>query len=422
MTEARQILFLQGLPGRFFPRLGAVMAAHGCGVHRVNFNGGDQWDWPGPGAVSYRGPAHAWPARLARLIRERAITDIVLFGDCRPLHRMARATAAGLGLTVHVFEEGYLRPDWVTLERGGVNGFSALPADPGWWRMAAEAAPAVADAPALPSSLPRRIRDTLAYYAFALLLSPAFPHYRTHRPWSPLAEAAGWLARLARRRAAARRSEQTWSALASAPFFLTPLQLDSDYQLRAHSDFNGMLAALAEILASFAAHAPDDAQLVVKAHPLDNGLIDWRRQIRDYALALGVEGRVHFLELADIDSLVRAARGVVTVNSTTGTLALAAGVPVTTIGRAVYDLPGLTHVGGLDSFWRAPTPPQKALYDSFRRVLVDRCLLRGGFYALDTHPDLIAAAAQRILASRPFSTRQHRARAAVDSAMLVAAE
>ncbi len=31
-----------------------------------------------------------------------------------------------LGLTVHVFEEGYLRPHWVTYERGGSNGHSRL--------------------------------------------------------------------------------------------------------------------------------------------------------------------------------------------------------------------------------------------------------------------------------------------------------
>ena len=28
-------------------------------------------------------------------------------------------------LTVHVVEEGYLRPDWVTIEQGGVNGHSS---------------------------------------------------------------------------------------------------------------------------------------------------------------------------------------------------------------------------------------------------------------------------------------------------------
>ena len=38
----------------------------------------------------------------------------------------ARAAAAERGLVLHVFEEGYLRPFWITYERGGSNGFSAL--------------------------------------------------------------------------------------------------------------------------------------------------------------------------------------------------------------------------------------------------------------------------------------------------------
>ncbi|MBQ1540388.1 MAG: capsular biosynthesis protein [Caulobacteraceae bacterium] len=424
MRGVRQILFLQGLPGRFFFDLGEAMAARGCGVHRVNFNGGDQWDWPAPGALNYRGSAQAWPARLARLIRERSITDIVLFGDCRPLHRTARAAAAGLGVAVHVFEEGYLRPDWITLERGGVNGFSALPSDPAWWLRAADAAPPIEDAPPLPSSLPRRVRDTLAYYVFVLLLGAAFPHYRTHRPWPPLVEAFGWLAHLCRRGGAARCSTQALASLRPEGFFLTPLQLDSDYQLRAHSDFNGMQPALAEIVASFAAHAPADTQLVVKAHPLDNGLIDWRRRVGDYARALGVGERVRYVETADIDPLVRAARGVATVNSTTGTLALAAGVPVITLGRAIYDLPGLTHQGSLAGFWRAPTPPQASLYEAFRRVLAERSLLRGGFYAEDREGRLVAAAAGRIAASAPFVQPARRLRTAptADAPVLAAAE
>ncbi len=200
MTARREILFLQGLPGSFFFRLGRALAAQGCGVHRINFNGGDEWDWPGSGAINYRGPTRGWPTFLARMIRTHCITDVILFGDCRPLHRTARATAAGLGVLVHVFEEGYLRPDWVTLEQGGVNGFSSLPSDPEWYRRAALDLPPVADGPTLPSSLRRRMRETFIYYAAFSFLAWSFPHYRTHRPWPPLVEATGWLAQMSSRR------------------------------------------------------------------------------------------------------------------------------------------------------------------------------------------------------------------------------
>jgi len=401
MSTPRQILFLQGLPGDFFSRLAGVLIDQGCVVHRVNFNGGDQWDWRHPGAVNYRGSLRAWPAFLARLIRDRGVTDVVLFGDCRPLHRTARATAAGLGVQVHVFEEGYLRPDWVTLERGGVNGFSPLPTDPEWCRAIARDLPPVEDGPALPSSLRRRWRDTVMHYAAFVLLGLGYPRFHTHRPWPPLIEALGWLRQFAGQGAAERRSRAALARLRPGDYFVFPLQLDSDSQLRAHSDFDGMQPALAQTLASFATDAPLHLQLVVKAHPLDNGLVDWRKQAVDYSRALGIGDRMIFLESGDISALVRGARGVVTVNSTTGTLALAAGVPVITLGRAVYHMRGLTHQGPLADFWSAPQAPRTDLYDAFRKVLADRCLLRGGFYADEVSAPLTRTAAERILAAAP---------------------
>ncbi len=54
------------------------------------------------------------------------ITDLVLYGDTRPIHAQAIALAKDRGITVHVFEEGYLRPYWVTYERSGANGHSRL--------------------------------------------------------------------------------------------------------------------------------------------------------------------------------------------------------------------------------------------------------------------------------------------------------
>jgi capsular polysaccharide export protein len=418
---ARQFLFLQGQPGDFFVRLARQLARSECGVHRVNFNGGDLIDWPLPGAVNYSGRLQDWPCFLARLLLERSITDIVLFGDCRPHHRAARAAAEGLGLQVHVFEEGYLRPDWVTLERGGVNGFSPLPTDPDWFRAAATQLPPLAPAPPLPSSMRARVRATLRHYATAMLLAWRFPHYRTHRPWPAWVEGAGWCMRGFRR---LRRGRAVGAAALrrQGRYVLLPLQLDSDCQLRSHSDFEAMLPALTWVVTCFARHAPPDLRLVVKAHPLDNGLIDWRRQTLAYAQALGVAERVVFVDDGDITELVQASDGVVTVNSTTGALALAAGRPVIVLGRAVYDLRGLTHRGSLSSFWSQREPPDPELYDAFQRVLSDRCLLRGGFYHDAPKRPLATAAAARMLKPIGAPTRRQRRRDDEDAPLRVAAE
>ena len=397
MTDTgKRILFLQGLPGGSFWRLGQALRAQGCQVLRINFNGGDEADWREP-AINFHGPSEDWPRFLAEVIDRHTVTDIVLFGDCRPLHRAASAVAAQHNVTVHVFEEGYVRPDWVTLELGGVNGHSPLPRDPDWYRLEAMSLPPVETLPALEQTFGRRARETFRYHAMAILNRWRYPNYRTHRPWGALTEGFGWLKRWARRGQSHKRSSQALQAIAGKPYFLFALQLDSDYQIRVHSPFDGMAPALELVITSFAKAAPADRYLVIKEHPLDNGLKDWRAVVDRCAAANGVTDRIVYCDLGDIDAMVRGSEGLVTVNSTTGTLGLAAGVPVVALGRAVYGMPGLTHQGHLDSFWSKGAPPDRDLYEAFRRVLADRCMVRGGFYSEEGLSLLVEGAVPRVV-------------------------
>ena len=118
---------LQGPMGPFFERLAGTLRAHGQQVWKVNFNAGDDWFFGGDRVFQFRDPLDQWPACLRRLIAELRLDAIVLFGQSRRMHQMAIAEAQALGVTVFVFEEGYVRPDYVTLEVGGVNAASSLP-------------------------------------------------------------------------------------------------------------------------------------------------------------------------------------------------------------------------------------------------------------------------------------------------------
>jgi capsular polysaccharide export protein len=122
--QGRNFLFLQGPHGPFFRQLGRALAATGARTWRVGFNAGDQAFWPKASYIPHL--TGDWPAHLTRVLDDKGITDLVLYGDTRPVHAQATAQARARGLTVHVFEEGYLRPYWVTYERGGSNGHSRL--------------------------------------------------------------------------------------------------------------------------------------------------------------------------------------------------------------------------------------------------------------------------------------------------------
>ncbi len=392
----RNFLFLQGPPGPFFWLLAQELNQRGHSVFRINFNGGDRADWPGE-ATHYRGGQAGWTRFIDRYIRDNRISDILLFGDCRPLHLAAHGMAKLRGISIHVFEEGYIRPHWITMEPDGVNGHSRLPRDPELLIEQARTLPPMPPVVPISASFGRRARDSLRYYTAVCVNRWRYPFYRSHRPGSLILEGLGWLLKFARQRLHSARTARTVEQIGTAPYFLFPLQLSSDYQIRTHSPFSSMREAALHVLESFARHAPDTARLVVKEHPLDCEFRSWRRFVERNSRRLGIEERVIHVAGGDLEEMSRQCLGMVTVNSTSGTLGLAAGIPVFVLGNAIYSIPGITHLGRLDGFWAAPQPPDMKKYDAFRRVLHARCLISGGLASQSAIGILIRSTLQRLL-------------------------
>lgn len=401
---SRAFLFLQGPPGPLFKRLGAALSKRGFPIFRINLNGGDLLDWPDPTA-NFRGRFSDWPVFFDNFLREHQITDLVLFGDCRPYHVSAHGLAGVRGVRTHVLEEGYIRPHWMTLEPEGVNARSTLSREKKWFRAEARRLAVEPRLPAVTASFRRRARDSYWYYHHVTTGKMRFPHYRSHRSGHILMEGFGWLWKFLWEKRNDKQGRQTLTKLGREPRFLFPLQLSGDFQIRSHSPFPDMQSAATYVIESFARHAPNDVHLILKAHPLDCSFFNWPKFVRGHARRLKLEDRVHYIDGGDLEKMVRDARGLVCVNSTSATLALEADVPVCTIGEAIYDMPGLTHQGHLDTFWGEPTPPEKGLYHDFRRVLVERCLVRGGL-ASESAVSMLAEGLATKLSAEPIFDRQ----------------
>ena len=120
-------VFLQGPHGPFFAQLAKMLRHAGARCIRVGFNRGDQAFWsPMSDYIAFRHDHSAWPETFERILTEHHVTDLVLYGDTRAIHAQAIEIAKARGIKIHVFEEGYLRPYWVTYERNGSNGHSRL--------------------------------------------------------------------------------------------------------------------------------------------------------------------------------------------------------------------------------------------------------------------------------------------------------
>ncbi len=381
MSGKRNFLFLQGVCSPFFARLADALKAQGHGIYKINFTVGDVAYWWPRKALSFRAPLDELPDFLTSVYEQYEITDQILFGDRRYVHQPAIVAGKVAGVRSHVYEEGYFRPHWVTLERGGVNRFSQLPKDPDWYFRNGnnfDAQPAQGFVSAFAD---RALHDVL--YHCASFWNPFFfRHYRNHAPVNAAVQYYGYIQRLPKMSRYRKLDAHVIESLVSSktPFFLFPLQLNSDAQIREHSPFKDMADVMEQVVKSFATHAEVGHKLLVKNHPLDLGLDNHRKTLHAICKRYGVEERISYIETGDLDRILSHARGTITVNSTLGCLALSYGNPTITLSSPIYSINGLTHQQGLDTFWKSAVPPEKELFALFRRVVTSSTQINGGFY------------------------------------------
>ena len=380
---SRYFLFLQGLRSPFFLHLARALRDEGHTTSKVNYTVGDALYWRGA-AITCRVRLEQLYSFYQQVFDKLSPTDIVLFGDCRPVHRPAIELASKLGIKVHVFEEGYFRPDWITHEMTGVNGFSLLPRQSSWYRATAQHVPAESHPQALASGLKARVLHDMAYN-LACMANPVFyPNYPSHVTYAIHAEYLAYARRVVRvRNHRAKDTEKVLSLIRSEKYFLLALQVRGDAQLRFHSDYADTEKLLSEVLGSFANHAPADTRLVVKNHPLDPGFTNYGEYIAKLAIKLNISGRVDYLETGHLPTLLDHAQGLVTVNSTTIGQALFHRCPVKALGRSIFDVDGMLYQDGLDLFWNQPASVDTELFNDFKKVVTYATQINGGLYSAE---------------------------------------
>ena len=400
--QNRRFLFLQGPHGPYFHRLGRMLVRAGAGVWRVGFNRGDRAFWPDTDSfLPYRGTPENWPAALRLILTDKHITDIVLYGDTRPIHAEAVAQARSLGLVVHVFEEGYLRPHWVTYERGGANGHSRLMAMtvPQMQRALAQSDMDLPDAPARWGDMRQHMFWGALYHWFVLTGFWDFRNFRPHRALSVWQEFRLYLRRFAL--VPFHRLERIAATLrikhGGFPYHLVLLQLEHDASFQMHSPFRSMTEFLALVIEGFAKGAAPHHHIVFKAHPLEDGRVPVLREIRRLAALHGVSARVHFVRGGKLAQLLNHARSAVTVNSTAGQQVLWRGLPLKVFGAAVYAKPEFVSSQALPDFFAQPTRPDSRAYRDYRHYLLETSQIPGGFYSARGRRELLRQVVDMLL-------------------------
>ena len=404
-SDSRVFLFLQGPHGPFFSGLGRMLRAAGAQVWRVGFNAGDQAFWFDRASyIPYRGGLENWPESLTNIILSRGVTDIVLYGDVRPVHADAICTARSHGIRVHVFEEGYLRPWWVTYERNGSNGHSRL-MDLEIAQMQQALQSSGAKTPPPPSHWgDRRQRGVYGalYHWFVLCANRGYRNFRPHREVPVSKEFKLYFKRLALMPIhRLQRVLATWRVRRGGfPYHLVLLQLGHDSSVQAHSDFSCMADFITPVMEGFAQGAPSHHRLVIKEHPLENQREPLRRRVQALARELGISDRVHYVPGGKLARLLDHASSALTINSTAGQQALWRGIPLRIFGKSVYDKPELVSHQPIDEFFRHPQKPDTEAYRAYRQFLLETSQVPGGYYSRRGRRQLLRRVADMMLQAR----------------------
>ena len=363
-----------------------MLRAAGSDIWRVGFNAGDRAFWFGaPGYIPFVGTIEDWSDAFAHLIDTHDITDVVLYGDTRPIHAIAVAQAQAAGLRVHVFEEGYMRPYWITYERGGTNGNSRLMdlTVPQMQKALALSDLEVPTPPAHWGDMRQHVFYGALYHWFVLFRNGHYRKLVRHRELPVLTEAWLYTRRLLLMPFIAldRRIATARVRFGGFPYHLVLMQLEHDASFQQHSPFTRMQEFIAVVIDGFATGTARHHHLVFKAHPLENGRSPLRKIIRQLARDHGVADRVHYVRGGKLAQLLDHARSAVTVNSTAGQQVLWRGIPLKVFGDAVYAKPEFVSEQTLPDFFNSPTRPDSKAYKDYRRYLLETSQVPGGFYS-----------------------------------------
>jgi capsular polysaccharide export protein len=443
----RRFLIVTAPFGPFGRALADALQAEGASVARMLFNAGDAAYWRRSGAVPYTGDVRRWPQRLARLVQDQGLTDLIVFGEGGPYNqgvlaqkdKLKAARAAALAgqtvdastdgpsstvsdpsaqaarlrepsvsgaaagghpdapLRIWVLENGYFRPDWITVEENGVNASSGLP------REARAYDPPIPEIlPTRPAGriLPHHVVNISLYHMVQPLGRLMFRRYVYPYTQSPWLQFMGHVKRFLGLTFASRSEADAEVIRARGPFFIACLQREGDAQLLRYSHFADNTAFLAEVMTSFARHAPAEARLVVKNHPLDPGLVDLRRMTHVLAVERGIADRVDFIDGGNLAQLCRASSGMVVNNSSAALSAMGFKTPVKVLGEAFFDFHGLTDQKPIDQFWTDPTAPDDALFHRFRAHVIARTQVNGNYHEPRALKPTAKALARRFAAAR----------------------
>lgn len=385
----KNVLLLQGPVGPFFKHFAEFLKDNNVNVFKINFHYGERFFFKGAQATLYKGTVEKWSSYLEQILRQRQIQQIFLIGKHKIYHQIAIKLCQQLGIQVYVFEEGYIRSGYVTIEENGVNGDSTLPKDQKTY-LQWDNHNYLEPPESTTLNIAARYYNHWKYYylySLGLFLSQwLIPNYQHHIP------AKGWRNFLKWNKffwklpvvtllPFAKEKNSLWTYKNIGKYYIAILQINTDSAITQYSQYTKMEDFITEVIESFANHAPRDSKLMIKHHPLDRGIHCYKNLIETSIEKHQLKDRVLYIIDIHLNMAFENSRGCIVVNSTAGFTALTHQVPTIAMSQqAIYNIPGLTVQSSLDDFWLQNENADSELLAKFRSYLIYHTQMRGCFY------------------------------------------
>jgi capsular polysaccharide export protein len=374
------VLLLMGPIGCFFSRFSTYLESQGVPVYKLSFPL-HEFGFESHQRINFSEPMEKFGPFLKQTLLDKDIHHIFMYGDFIDPHKIALDVVQELrplrSIDAWVFELGYIRPNYVSLELERANARSNL-------NKSAEFYHALPEVNVIPQARRENGIRWRKLWKIPTFIQHSFATYRIIQHEHKLQPSPAYL--LAQVRGFYRKTIYKVTELSvrkklkeTAPFFLVPLQVSSDSQVLLSSDYSGMELFIEDVISSFARHALPGNRLFFKHHPRDRGYNHYGRLIRRTAKRHQVQSRVYYYHDGPLGPVLKRAKGVITINSTVGLQALYHATPVKVMGKTFYDLPGLTDQHDLDQFWTVQANSDRKLFRKFYLYLLRSTQINGNF-------------------------------------------
>ncbi len=414
IRKLKRPLLLQGPIGGFFRHLMREYKSAGATPFKINFNGGDEYYMRGfsENVFSYKEPMINFGEYVKEFIQRNRIDGIILFGDCRPLHKVAIEVARANNVAVFVFEEGYIRPNFITLEVDGVNANSPLMGKIEEELKDFKVSKAYNDEEFQHTKdlqvkhfhdMKDMVIRAMNYWFYMEIGKVNFKYYEHHKDGDFFRSMFYWAKSYFKKKFY--KTKESWiedyvQRDLDKKYFLVALQVYNDSQIKDHSKFRNNKRFIYNVMRSFAKNSNGTDFLIIKQHPLDVPYHNYSKFIKHLMGSFKLENRVLYVHDLHLPTLIKHSKGLITINSTTGLSSLYHKIPTITMGRALYNIKGLCFQYGIDKFWKSKLSVNYNTFKKFRNLLITKTQIVGSFYNNDHYPEIINIEQKRLAANR----------------------